>query len=288
MGLLDRLSATSIEVKPEPKPVADKTVIQKKSNSVGLLKKSLGVENTQNTQVVQKVPETPKDRLDFFDFIQKHSIQYAALFTPCNGIYYAQFTAGFDGASVCQSVSTKDFWDGLAADKFTPYTFNTSDNSIGPLYQFFSNTLKDKIDSLCVYRTQDDSIFVFCNYTLYNELKGIGFVDAKFNEQLPAHTTQSFTVDFSEAIDSFIIANHKTEYKEQIFTAVSNTLLFRLKAAFNEEAGVSVSAPGQFKIIIDSSDTIPFELISNHLRLDCSYILNEHSQLLSVKELKAE
>ena len=285
MGLLDRLSATNVEVKPAPKPVADKTVIQKKSNTVGLLKKSLGVENTQ---VVEKVPPAPKDRLDFFDFINRHSIQYAALFTLTDNIYYAQYSAGFDGMSVCQSVSTKDFWDGLAPQRFNPYTFSAGNNSIGPLYQFFSGTLKDKIDSVCVYRAQDDSIFVFCNFTLYNDLKDIGFIDAKLDGQLPPHTTQSFDVDFTEAIDSFIFANHKTEYKDKIFTAVSNALLYRLKAAFNEESGVSLINPGQFKIVIDSSDTIPFELISNHLRLDCSYILNEHSQLLSVKELKAE
>lgn len=285
MGLLDRLSAAGAQVKQEPKPVADKIVIQKKSNTVGLLKKSLGVETTP---VVEKVLETPKDRLDFFDFIQKHSIQYAALFTLCNGIYCAEYSAGFDGASVCQSVSTKDFWDGLALQKFTPYTFNTNENTIGPLYQFFSSFLKDKIDSICVYRTQDDSIFVFCNFSFYEDLKNIGFVDVSFDKQLPANTTQSFTVDFCEAIESFIIANHKSEYKDRIFTAFSNALYFRLKTAFNEESGVELIQEGQFKIIIDSPDTIPFELISNHLRLDCSYILNEHSQLLSIKELKAE
>ena len=285
MGLLDRLSAAGAQVKPEPKPAADKTIIQKKSNTVGLLKKSLGVETTP---VVEKVIETPKDRLDFFDFIQKHSIQYAALFTLCNGIYCAEYSAGFDGVSVCQSVSTKDFWDGLALQKFTPYTFNTNENTIGPLYQFFSSFLKDKIDSICVYRTQDDSIFVFCNFSLYEDLKNIGFVDVSFDKQLPANITQTFTVDFCEAIESFIIANHKSEYKDRIFTAFSNALYFRLKTAFNEESGVELIQEGQFKIIIDSPDTIPFELISNHLRLDCSYILNEHSQLLSIKELKAE
>ena len=285
MGLLDRLSAAGAQVKPEPKPAADKTIIQKKSNTVGLLKKSLGVDTTP---VVEKVIETPKDRLDFFDFIQKHSIQYAALFTLCNGIYCAEYSAGFDGVSVCQSVSTKDFWDGLALQKFTPYTFNTNNNTIGPLYQFFSSFLKDKIDSICVYRTQDDSIFVFCNFSLYEDLKNIGFVDVSFDKQLPANITQSFSIDFSEAIESFIIANHKSEYKDRIFTAFSNALYFRLKTAFNEESGVELIQEGQFKIIIDSPDTIPFELISNHLRLDCSYILNEHSQLLSIKELKAE
>lgn len=285
MGLLDRLSAAGAQVKPEPKPAADKTIIQKKSNTVGLLKKSLGVETTP---VVEKVIETPKDRLDFFDFIQKHSIQYAALFTLCNGIYCAEYSAGFDGVSVCQSVSTKDFWDGLALQKFTPYTFNTNNNTIGPLYQFFSSFLKDKIDSICVYRTQDDSIFVFCNFSLYEDLKNIGFVDVSFDKQLPANITQSFSVDFCEAIESFIIANHKSEYKDRIFTAFSNALYFRLNTAFNEESGVELIQEGQFKIIIDSPDTIPFELISNHLRLDCSYILNEHSQLLSIKELKAE
>jgi len=285
MGLLDRLSAAGAQVKPEPKPAADKTIIQKKSNTVGLLKKSLGVETTP---VVEKVIETQKDRLDFFDFIQKHSIQYAALFTLCNGIYCAEYSAGFDGVSVCQSVSTKDFWDGLALQKFTPYTFNTNNNTIGPLYQFFSSFLKDKIDSICVYRTQDDSIFVFCNFSLYEDLKNIGFVDVSFDKQLPANITQSFSVDFCEAIESFIIANHKSEYKDRIFTAFSNALYFRLNTAFNEESGVELIQEGQFKIIIDSPDTIPFELISNHLRLDCSYILNEHSQLLSIKELKAE
>ncbi len=287
MGLLDRLSAASVEVKPEPKPAADKTVIQKKSNTVGLLKKSLNVSKPSTVSVTPAAVE-PKDRLDFFDFIKQHSIPFAALFTKDNDLYYSQFSAGLDGLSVCSSVSTADFWDGLITQKYKLYNFSAKDNSIGPLYQFFSDKLKDKIEKVCVYKTKDDSILVLCNYDSQTDFEKTGFIDAAFIQKQIAKPTQIFEADFTEAIDSFIIANHKTEYKDKIFTAISNALRQRLNKAFDEESCVKTLADGKFCILIDSKDFIPYEIISNHLRLDYSYILDEHSQLLSVEEKKAD
>ncbi|MBO4533021.1 MAG: hypothetical protein J5726_04915 [Treponema sp.] len=286
MGLLQKLSDTVVEAPQKPQPVPDKKTIQKKSNTVGLLKKSLNVSQTSTVSVEPPAVE-PKDRLDFFEFIKEHSITFAQLFTKENGIYYSNYSFELDGRSICSSISTADFWDGLILQKYKLYTFSSKDNSIGPLYQFFSDKIKDKIDTVSIYKTKDDSIFVLCN-AQGGDLESIGFVDVLFKQTQITKPTQIFEADFTEAIDSFIISNHKTEYKDQIFTALSNAIKARLCLAFEEEACVKAVADGRFTILIDSKDFIPYELISNHLRLDCSYILDEHSQLLTVEEKKAD
>lgn len=287
MGLLQKLSDTVVEAPKKPQPVKDKITIQKKSNTVGLLKKSLNVSKPSTVSVTPPADE-PKDRLDFFEFIKEHSINFSALFIRENNIYYSQFSTGMDGLSICSSVSTVDFWDGLITQKCKLYTFNSRDNSIGPLYQFFSDKLKDKIDRVCIYKSRDDSILLFCNYSPDSEFEKTGFIDAAFVHTQVSKPSQIFEADFTEAIESFIIANHKTEYKDQIFTAISNAIKQRLNKAFDTESCVKTIEDGKFSILIASKDFIPYELISNHLRLDCSYILNEHSQLLSVEEKKAD
>ena len=287
MGLLQKLSDTVVEAPQKPQPVEDKKTIQKKSNSVGLLKKSLNVSQPSTVSVTPQAVE-PNDRLDFFEFIKEHSIIFAQLFTKYDGTYYSNFSCGMDGRSICCSISTADFWDGLILQKYKLYTFNYGDNSIGPLYQFFSDKIKDKINTVSIYKAKDDSILLFCNFTDSCNLNDIGYIDALIPQKNVNGTSQVFELDFTEAIDSFIIANHKTGYKDKIFTAISNALRHRLDVAFDEEACVKTTADGRFTILIDSTDFIPFELISNHIKSDCSYILDEHSQLLTVKEKKAE
>lgn len=277
MGLLQKLSESGQDVVQKPIPAPDKKIIQKKSNTVGLLKKSLNATKAE-----------PQDRLDFFEFIKDHSIPYAQLFVKEKDHYYSKYSYGLDGKSIISSISTFDFWDGLLPEKYKLYTFKTQDNSISPLYQFFSDNIKDKINLICLYKCKDDSIFLFCNYPAEQDFIQTAFIDALFNQQQNGKSTQIFELDFSEAIDSYIIANHKNNYKDILFTSLSNAIRKRLDIAFDQEACIKTLCDGKFTLFISSKDFIPFELISNHLRLDCSYILDQHAQLITVEEKKAD
>ena len=73
MGLLQKVSAGGMTSTKEEVSTNQIQQVQKKSNSVGLLKKSLSV--SQN------------DKLDFFEFIQKYNISLCSLLKLHKGFY---------------------------------------------------------------------------------------------------------------------------------------------------------------------------------------------------------
>ena len=156
MGLLNKLSESGL-VKEEKKPaVLDKPIV-KKSNSVGLLKKSLNMTNSSN-------------RLDFFNFIKKYNLQICAVFNSQNDVYCVEHSCGLDGESICLSVSTRDFWDGISQD----------DQDTLPFYQFFSAKIKDKISNLNFFKADNGNIFLFQSdkeilNSIYTDIENLSF-----------------------------------------------------------------------------------------------------------------
>ena len=125
MGLLQKLSDTGIEPPAkEPQPVPDKPVVLKKSNSVGLLKKSLYASENRG--------------LDFFEFTGKYNLEMCAILKNTDGEYRIQNCVGFDGESICLSVSTVDFWEGTINQANKGFSFNTDSSDALPFFQFFS------------------------------------------------------------------------------------------------------------------------------------------------------
>jgi len=285
MGLLKKMSDQGmVSTKKEPAPVSQKPV-QTKSNSVGLLKKSLIISND--------------DGLDFFEFIEHYNIQIWSLLKKSGQSYVAEYSAGLDGKSICNSLSTDDFWQGLIKENKSLYTFNKVDNSLLPLLQFFSKAQTDSINSLYVFKADDERIIFFkpeegnFNLNISTDLLKINsynlekFINKKTSDKKAAASL--YTLDFSEAIESYLNANYKNNYDQRLKASFFNAIYLRMLKHFPNPSFIKIENQ---KLLLSYalSEAIPKELLYNHIIFDTSFLLYEHSKLLVMEEaiLEAE
>ena len=143
MGLLQKLSENGLEPEKKEEPVLDKPVVLKKSNAVGLLKKSLLASENR--------------RLDFFEFTGKYNLEMCALLKNQNGTYSITACTGIDGESICLSTSTQDFWAGtISQPNKLIYSYDMSTSDALPFLQFFSSKLKKQIKSFNIIKTKNN------------------------------------------------------------------------------------------------------------------------------------
>ena len=260
MGLLDRLSENGlVQETPKPQPVVQDKPLVKKSNSVGLLKKSLNMASNIN-------------RLDFFDFIQKYDLQICAVFNSQNGVYCVEHSAGLDGESICLSVSTSDFWDGI-----------NPQSDILPFYQFFSAKLKDNLKNLKCYKANDGRIYLFNSskdvpLSIYSDINNL-----TFEPSTTSISNANYKIDYSEAIESLVLSQSKTKETKRLIQAISEQLYFNLLQNFPEPSVVLNEHNGKFTIAYCEQQEIPFEVISNHLKFESEFVLGNNAELLSVE-----
>ncbi len=279
MGLLQRMSDSGISEKKEM-PVVSKKPEQKKSNSVGLLKKSLIISN--------------EDELDFFEFLKRYEIKAFSILEPVEGTenYISKRSMGLDVKSVCKSFSTKAFWNGLIKAG-TLYTFYKGNTDILPLYQFFSDKLKDTINIIHIFKRKKGQIFIFipkdndCSSTLTTEeLEKLDFnfewkpENNNFNSDKGLCT---YLLDFSEAIQSAILSEAKNQFTEILTKTIEDMLYSEFIKNFSAPSKIEPQGNSKFLVQIFTDEEIPLELFSNHLRLSTSFYLEEHSQLIAVE-----
>ena len=279
MGLLQRMSDSGISVKKEM-PVVRKEPEHKKSNSVGLLKKSLIISN--------------EDELDFFEFLKRYEIKAFSILEPVEGTenYISKRSMGLDVKSVCKSFSTKAFWNGLIKAG-TLYTFYKGNTDILPLYQFFSDKLKDTINIIHIFKRNKGQIFIFipkendCSSTLTTEeLEKLNFnfewkpENNNFNSDKGLCT---YLLDFSEAIQSAILSEAKNQFTDILTKTTEDMLYSEFIKNFSAPSKIEPQGNSKFLVKIFTDEEIPLELFSNHLRLSTSFYLEEHSQLIAVE-----
>ena len=271
MGLLDRVSESGL-VKEQPAPAAQDIKIEKKSNSVGLLKKSLDIASNA-------------DRLDFFKFIEKYNLSICAVLSYQNGIYCIEKSAGLDGESICLSVSTQDFWNGISDE---------DSKNILPFYQFFSQKIKDTLKELRLIKSDNGKIFLFTADTpvsdeIYGDIRILkdDFYKTEENtqSQQDSSNTYSYIIDYSEAVESLVLTLTKSDEKKRIMSAIFKQIYFNLLKNFPSPCKVFYVQEGTFKIVYNSEQAIPFEVISNHLRLESEFVLSNHSSLIAIEPL---
>lgn len=281
MGLLDKLSKNGLDTPKQETsiPVKDKPIIQKKSNSVGLLKKSLMA--------------SQYDKLDFFEFIQKYNFSLCSYLKPHNNFYCITKSFGFDGKSICLSYSTKDFWDGTIKEKNNLYTFEAPGTDILPFYQFFSEKLKDKIERIHIFKFDDDSIFVLITdkaftvpQTLIYDLQHTDFDTVNKNieaSQEQSATSFNYEINLSEAVESFVFSNSKDN--KMLINAISEQIFINLCLYFPKPNIVTKKAVGIYNVVIYSSQSVPIELFTAHLQNQIKFVLDNHSELISIELL---
>jgi hypothetical protein len=129
MGLLSRIN--NLEKQPEPKPQVKKE---------GLLAKA----SRYDTKAV-----------NFAELAKQNNFYRCALFTNTEGFYHVQKSFNFDLESIADSVSTKDFWDGLDLTEGEWKSF--SEESLTPLYQLFSEQIKNEIVLVSILKFKLDN-----------------------------------------------------------------------------------------------------------------------------------
>lgn len=288
MGLLQKVSNSGAVSEKQEDTAAQKIPVQKKSNSVGLLKKSLIISNE----------DLQADKLDFFEFIQLYNINLCSVLKPSGSdkSYIAVNCIGLDADSICLSVSSNDFWNGLIKLENELYTFTDSDNSILPLYQFFSKTVKEKLNTLYALKRSDETIVLFCTTQdfeksfIINDIKNLNcdFSSAKAYspEKSKYENSKSYYLyqaDFSKAIDSFTASKCNSENSSQIKKAIYLNTFYELLQNFPEPSFISMNSGSIIKIAWCVENEIPLEVISNHFRFNISYIFNEQSNQLSIQ-----
>lgn len=276
MGLLQRLNEEGIEKNQLPSSI--KISNQKKSNCIGLLKKSMLLDS--------------KNQLDFFEFTQKFKIKYCAIFKHFTDGYRIINSIGFDGISIINSFSTKDFWDGLLPEKNKIYFFDNKNNSILPFYQFFSFSLKNNFNSIYCVKDSKENILLICSL---DEQISYDFEIIKYFNNLTyeyiQHKDELCNIDFSqkfqkvsinleESIISFLKKN-STSNSEITKKAIVNEIFNSIRLFSESSFLVSLDKNNNIKLLISSS--IPIELFTSHLIINLKEKLLEFSQLINIK-----
>lgn len=230
--------------------------------------------------------------LAFLEFVQKYNIKRCAVFTKVNNDYFITQSIGFDGVSIAFSKSTSDFWAGLIPENNKVFNFNSSQKTLSSVLQFFSLKLKDEIDFVDIYKTSDNRILFLCNKELTLEIaKDFSNVDEKleykkdFADQLNSLDSNisvtKYAIDFDEAIDSFIsenIKNNSTAEKNPI----SNELQNRLFQSFNKPHFYKKTGTTTARIILNSSNEMPEELVINHIVTILKPVLDNNAALINI------
>ena len=259
-----------------------------KSNSVGLLRRIIRMNE--------------KNRLDFFDYVNKYNLSQCAILRLHNGFFQISSCYGFDCNSIIKSISTVDFWNGLIPEKNTPRLFSRKDNSIQPLYQFFSDNLIDTIDSIILYRSQDDVILFSSSDSIenliddkdfFNNFSSLDTFDFKFafsdddvfydNSSLEhVNKSNTYIINLFDSIKSFIDNQNISDNQKLYFgQVIFYNVFYTLKKCFPKNL---IDAENySIKLHMTVRNSIPIKMLEQHLKLTLNDILYNCSSKIQIK-----
>ena len=260
-----------------------------KSNAVGLLRKIILMDE--------------KNRLDFFDYVNKYKLSQCAILKLKNGFFQICSCFGFDSQSILKSISTEDFWKGLIPKNNTPYLFSRSNNTIQPLYQFFTDSIIDSISSIILYKTDSNVILLASSDSIENLMKDKAFFknfnqldtyDVKYAfSSNPAdlfgknakNKSSIFIFELEASINDFMLINKQnlTDAQEAHFRRVIfYNVYYTLKKCFPEQRLEEVGTT--IKLFIPSEYNVPEQMLTKHLHLLLKEILGESSFQIKITQ----
>lgn len=269
MGLLSKSSAVADEI---TKPVtAENTPKIEKSNTGSLLQRINSLISNSS--------------MDFFDFISKYNLPLSAwaLFTLHDNYFYISNSYGFDGHSIISSLSTDSFWNGTIDKELYIYNFSITNDSLTPFYQFLSKSLKDSCKNIYILKTNHQILFL-CSDSDNQILFPENFIDdfKIFIEREPSSLNvfeKSFTVSFSEAINKYILSQNILSYNFEVFkTSISKSIGNYLKTFF----GTKNVIRNTDMCYVNSTSTLPEDLLLNHIKLNLKEVIGEYTQFISI------
>lgn len=280
MGLLNKMESLGVKCDDSIAfSPSDSPNISEKPNSIGLLKKIIFLNEKQT--------------LDFFDFVHKYQLTLCSIFELENNFFKITNCFGFDSESILQSISTKDFWYGILPEQNTIYNFSKTDNSLNPFFQFFSENLLDKISQIIIFRN-DDKILLFSanNLEIFNDESTIFSDFLKLNifhldllyspfEKVNQNNCITYSIKFEKAILDFI-NNKKIDeslihnFKKVIF----NNIFYFLNNSFDNK--IIETNDFVIKIYLNKDESVPKELILQHLKISFEEILLSSSKYIEI------
>lgn len=254
---------------------------------MGLLSKA------ENIEAAEFKPSELNSAVSFSEFICNNEIRTCALFEFINNKFYITNSIGFDANSIISSVSTKDFWDGLCKENSVK-EFSKKDNSISPLLQFFSFNMTEKLENINVLKLEN-RILILCNkkidQTISNQFALINknFSEpesSKLNSKINSKTKCiNCTINFDEALDSFITTNIKEKseiqvFKESLFNELANRII-----GYTDINAVKVFSKNEvkkLKAIFLAKQNTQFQLLMTHLIINLREVIGDCAELLEI------
>lgn len=226
----------------------------------------------------------------FSEFVLKYNVKTFAVFVLNNGYYSIGNSIGFDGSSLITSLSTKDFWDGVCAKFNKTYSFSTTDKTLNPILQFFSFEIRDDINSISIYRTED-KIFMLCNKDFNNELiedmlhidSSIDYVNLNlFNKDITKDSKVFlYEIDFTEALETYFAMKQKNEDKDDLLKkALYNELVNRFSCYF-AKYGVKRISESSIRILLNVDKSIHEEHLICHIVYTLQEVIEAASELIN-------
>ncbi len=239
---------------------------------------------------------TQNRKLAFLEFIFKHNTNFCAILTESNGTFLIKNSIGFDSVSICNSCSSKDFWNGLLPETDKEYFFSTENKNLNEILQFFSFKLKDVIESVSIFKTEN-FIFMLCNKILSTEgINDLKFLDYnsefRFKYNLDALQITSdnilsyYNFDFSEAIESSVLQNIKPNnvnyslYKDAVQNEISN----RMFCIFQSPHFIKKCENKSLNVVLNTKTKICADFFYRHILSSISTIIDNNSSLINISE----
>lgn len=269
MGLLSKTSAAEMQIKENLHPAVEPQI--KKSNSLGLLKRSESILNNIH-------------ELDFFNFITKYKISSCALFHKSGDYYFIDNSIGFDGSSIITSFSSKSFWDGTISENNKLLAFCKKDNSISPFYQFLSEDLKEKTDIIYILKNEYKILFV-CSNAEMNNIEGSNFINdfnimQNYRKPSIINKNEGICLDVQNALEKYILSQNIFSYNYNAFyESLKNTIHNYLCLYFKYQNILTFD--NSFCISVPTLRDFPHEMLKKHILLNLKEIIGEYTQFIT-------
>lgn len=243
--------------------------------------------------LLQKANLLNKEKgLAFSNFIQKYNKLTFAVFEKKDNYFFITTSLGFDGLSLLSSYSTIDFWDGLITSKNTVINFSNSDGTINKLLQFFSFSMKDKVTSVSIYKT-DDNILLVCNDTISSSfIHDFTLLDysiqdfdfSKINSDCSSqYKVNKYSLSYIDAVNSYVNekANGKI-YADLFKTALLNEISNRITNYFSFPNAAFAKSASTNNIVIFTKENFDENLLLAHLKLNLKDVIENCVEQLSI------
>ncbi len=232
-----------------------------------------------------------KQGLAFSDFILKYSLKSSAMLEHNGMDYIITQSIDFDAYSIISSNSTCDFWNGICKENNKIYKFTGTE--ISPLLQLFSLNMKEEIKEISIYRNSASNILLSFNEITKSAAEDFENISSdpravniySLNPQIKENTVViKLMIDFSEAIESFLQSEIKTDDSlfEKAQTSIFNEIYNRFVCFYNLPDATVKSGKNLLKTVFITGKAYSIELITNHFIFNLRDLLGNNAELIRV------